>query len=174
MKTPNTQYLEIEIKYRLKNPAELRTRLKRLGAKYLGLDTERNELYDTPARALKKGGCALRVRDTGKADALLTYKGPASKGPVKRRLEIETHVGVAAIRRILPLLGYVPRFRYDKTRETYRLGKCLVTIDKLKGRGMYSEIEGPRAAILKLEKTLGFTPADREDRTYAQILASAR
>lgn len=165
---------ETEIKYRLKDPAALAARLKRLGARSLGVDVERNDLYDTPARELKKGGRALRVRDTGAADALLTYKGPASKGPVKRRLEIETRVSAAAIRRILPLLGYSPRFRYDKTRHTYRLGKCLVTIDRLKGHGVWSEIEGPRAEILKLEKALGFTAADREERTYAQIVAARR
>jgi adenylate cyclase class 2 len=163
-------HYEIEIKYRLKDPRALRTRLKKLGAKKLGVDSERNELYDDAAGGLKKRGCALRVRQTQSDKALLTYKGPVSKGPVKRRLEIETDADPAAIRRILVYLGFQPKLRYDKVRETYGLRSCLVTIDRLKGHGFFSEIEGPRAAILKLEKALGFEVRDREDRTYAQIV----
>ncbi len=161
---------EIEIKYRLRDPKALRARLKQLGAKRLAVDSERNELYDHAVLGLKKRGCALRVRQTGPKQALLTYKGPASKGAVKRRLEIETAVDPDAIRPILARLGFEPKLRYDKIRETYRLKSCLVTVDQLKGHGFFSEIEGPRAAILKLEKALGFTVADREDRTYAQIV----
>ena len=161
---------EIEIKYRLKDPVALRRRLKSLGARKLGEDQERNELYDDGGLRLKKAGCALRVRDTGKSTAVLTYKGPASKGPIKKRLEIETHVDTSAIRQILKYLGFKTQLRYDKVRETYQLKKCLVTIDFLKGHGAFSEIEGPRAQILQLEKALGFTMKDREDRTYAQIV----
>lgn len=160
---------EIEIKYRLKDPAALRTALKRLGAKRLGVDSERNELYDHAALGLKKRGCALRVRQTGPGKGILTYKGPASRGPVKRRLEIETAVDPEAVRQMLARLGFQSKLRYDKVRETHELGNCLVTVDRLKGHGYFAEIEGPRARILKLERSLGFKPSDREERTYAQI-----
>jgi adenylate cyclase class 2 len=166
--------IEVEIKYRLKDPRALRARLTKLGARKLGTDSERNELYDDAAGGLKKRGCALRVRQTQSDKALLTYKGPASKGPVKRRLEIETAADPAAIRSILTHLGFLPKLRYDKVRETYQLRGCLVTVDRLKGHGFFSEIEGPRPAILRLEKALGFTPGDREDRTYAQIVKGSR
>ncbi len=162
--------IEIEIKYRLKDPAALRARLKKLGAKKLSVDSERNDLYDDAMSGLKKRGCALRVRQTQSDKALLTYKGPSTKGPIKRRLEIETEADPRAIRQILLHLGFLLRLRYDKIRETYRLKGCLVTVDKLKGHGLFSEIEGPRAAILRLEKALGFTAQDREDRTYSQIV----
>lgn len=164
---------EIEVKYRLKDPRALRVFLRKLGARSLGTDVERNELYDHAELELRRRGCALRIRETGKPQALLTFKGPASQGPVKKRLEIETLVDARAMRGILKALGFRMRLRYDKTRETYRLRGCLVTIDRLKGHGFFSEIEGPRAAILKLEKALGFLPKDREDRTYAQIVRPA-
>ncbi len=148
--------IEIEKKYRLtpERLGPLRRRLKEAGAEGRGIaEFEENVIYTGPG--LDPRLRVLRLRRKG-ARALFTFKERDLSGsPVKRQREEETEVAdAAALAAILEALGYRPALVYEKRRETWRLAGTEVVIDELPF-GLFVEIEGEEADILKAEKLLG-------------------
>src|SRR5258707_13687410 len=87
-------------------------------------------LLDTANEDLRKRRSALRVR-TDDGGSLLTFKGPVQPALVKVREELETIVGDAYV--LLPVLdelGFHVGFRYQKYREEFAVGDCLVPLDE--------------------------------------------
>jgi predicted adenylyl cyclase CyaB len=162
-------FFEIEQKYRLKDPARIRTILKKIGATRLGSGVEANEFYDRNS-FFRKQRFALRLRRFGRGPATLTLKGPRIKARFTKRVEIETPVDFAAARAFLNLLGCRVLRRYSKKRELYKLGKTIVTVDFLKKFGWFLEIEGRPQSIKMIGKKLGLRDKDREERSYLQML----
>ena len=161
---------EIEQKYRLKNPAVVRSILRRLGAKRIRSGFESNELFDFEGM-LRLHASVLRLRRYGKEkQGLLTFKGPCLKSRYKKRVEIETLVPWAKARVLLRSAGFKAVRRYFKKREEFVLGKAHVTLDQLLKKGWFLEIEGPPALIPGIQKKLGLSANDREERTYPEIL----
>lgn len=161
---------EIEQKFRVKNPAEMRRRIKRLKAKKICSGFEENQVFDLSR--LRVPGI-LRLRKSGEKGKL-TFKGPRMAGVYKKRVEIETSVDYKTMDAIFKSLKWKPFFHYEKTREEYKLGKIFITLDYLKGKGWFVEIEASVAEIKKIAAKLGFTNADREERTYLEILGYKR
>ncbi|MFQ5591832.1 MAG: class IV adenylate cyclase [Phycisphaerae bacterium] len=56
--------LETEIKVRVESHDPVRTRLRSLGAKFLGRVLESNTIFDRPDGSLRRRGCGLRLRQT--------------------------------------------------------------------------------------------------------------
>jgi predicted adenylyl cyclase CyaB len=162
-------FFEIEQKYRLEDPAKIRTILKKLGARRIASGVETNEFYDR-GDFLGKQKVALRLRRFGNGPATLTLKGPRIKARFTKRMEIETPVDIAAARALLKFLGCQVLRRYSKKRELYELGETAVTVDFLKKFGWFLEIEGRPQSIKRIEKKLGFQDKDREERSYLQLL----
>ena len=103
---------------------------------------ERNDVFDTPECALRKGGALLRVRQAGRA-ITLTYKGPAAVSRYKSREELETRVpDAASIAAIFERLGFRPIFRYEKYRTEYGHpeGGGVATLDETP-IGVFMELE---------------------------------
>ena len=158
---------EVEQKYRISDPAAFRKKILSLKAKKISNGHEENEVFNL--KPFKKPGILrLRKKDGGKG--VLTFKGPRLRSRFKKRLEIETPVDYKNARMIFELLGWKPACFYSKTREEYRVGKAFVTLDYLKKHGWFAEIEAPAVVIPVLERKLGLTRADRENRTYLEIL----
>ncbi len=164
---------EVEQKYRIKNPAPIRRALRGLKAKKISAGAEHNTLYDSAGR-LRKRETVLRLRLAPGGKGLLTFKGPRLKGAYKKRVEMETAVDHARMKKILELLGFRPAASYSKYREEYKLGRHHVTIDRLSGKGWFLEIEGAAGGIGRIAKALGLKSKDREDRTYLEILANRK
>ena len=163
---------EIEQKYRIQDPARVRNLLRRLGAKKIRAGSESNELFDLH-EMLRSQASILRLRRHGNARAgILTFKGPQLKGPYKKRREIETPVDWAAARALLKAAGFQAVAGYSKRREEYSLRQAHVTLDHLTRFGWFLEIEGKPAQIAVLEKKLGFSKKNREERTYLEILGT--
>src|SRR3954447_9626175 len=104
--------VEREIKLRFETPDEAREAVLGLGATTLrGRRLQEDALLDTAEGALKRRGCALRVRaEAGRH--FLTFKGPAQPSVMKLREEIETLVGDSAlVTDILQELGFQIWFR---------------------------------------------------------------
>jgi predicted adenylyl cyclase CyaB len=166
--------VEIEVKIRIPDPKAFRETLARAGAR---LERERrsedNTLYDFRSGELKKKGRALRLRET-EARASLTFKGPRQKSRrFKVREEFETEVRNAKqLRRILRGLGLVPAFRYHKVRTVFRKGNVKVCLDET-AVGNFVELEGERSDIVKLAKSLGFSPADMIKQDYVELFQEA-
>jgi predicted adenylyl cyclase CyaB len=162
-------FFEIEQKYRLKDPAKARELLRSMGAGRIASGVESNEFYDK-GDFLKKQRIALRLRRFGKRPATLTLKGPRVRSRFTKRVEIETSINPATAKAFLEFLGCRVCRRYSKRRELYKLGGVLVTLDFLEKFGWFLEIEGRSQAIRSLERKLGLTRADREERSYLHML----
>lgn len=187
--------LEIEIKLRVSDAPAARRRLRRLKAQPLGRIYEQNTLFDTPENTLGRSGRLLRVRhvrrtDRGAARAasrgrrgsklaagVLTFKAPAEGGRYKARQEIEVAIAPAdRAERILERLGYRPWFRYEKYRTTFRLPglpQLSVELDETP-IGVFFELEGPKDAIDRGARRLGYGPEDYLNVSYYELFLQAR
>ena len=170
---------EIEIKIRLDDPGPLRTGLRELSVARHTHVLETNRIFDTPDRRLLASDCGLRIRESRPLDGgsplqpTLTFKGPREPGPVKSRAELETPVADAqTLADILQRLGFREVIRYEKRRETWRLGDCEVCLDELPRLGWYVEIEGPRTeAVETARRQLNLTDRPPLRETYVELAA---
>ena len=149
--------IEVEKKYRLtpERVEPLRLRLKEVGAEDgAAAEFEENVIYTGPGLDPARRVLRLRRKEGGRS--LFTFKERDLSGsPVKRQREEETGVSDAdALAAILEALGYRPALVYEKRRETWRLAGTEVVIDELPF-GLFVEIEGDEADILRAEKLLG-------------------
>ena len=157
--------LEVEVKLGFATIAEATSRLGRLPAALeRARRLERNEIFDTPDRALSRGARLLRLREVD-GQGLLTWKEPAAgQAPglrAKVRHEIETELSSpAALRAVLERLGYVVVYRYEKFRsdllwEDPETGKPLaISLDETP-IGIYVELEGPKESIDRAAGLMG-------------------
>jgi adenylate cyclase class 2 len=134
---------------------------------------EDNLLLDDEVFTLRRSGRVLRLRRSGGA-AVLTFKGPGQEvAGVKSRAEVETGVADAdAIERLLAGIGLLPRFRYQKYRETYRLADVEIVIDETP-IGTFLEIEGPAEGIHGAAAALGYARSDYVLLSYPALHAAA-
>lgn len=171
--------LEIEIKLKLDDPHGLRARLRAAGAASTGQSViELNQIFDTSDEALRRQGCALRIRQAtpaggGAATAILTYKSAGGDSEFKAREELETTVGDPAVMvSVLARLGYREVIVYEKRRETWHVGECEVVIDELPRLGWFAEIEGPSdGALRSCRSLLGLDDAKAERDSYIALTA---
>lgn len=163
------KFLEIEQKYRLKDPPAVRALLKKAGAKKIRQGTEFNEFFDKNG-FLRDQKTALRLRRHGNGPAVLTLKGPRQKSRFSKRMEVETPVDYKAAKALLSFFGCARVMHYKKKRESYRLGRALVTLDFLSGFGWFLEVEARPREILRTAAQLGLRPSDRETRSYLSMM----
>lgn len=165
---------ETEVKLRVSDLGALRRRLLTLGAR---LERERhledNVLLDDAQGSLRARGSVLRLRRTAHG-AVLTFKGPREEaGGLKSREEREVAIGDApGLAGILRRLGYEPRFRYQKYRESWLLRGQLVELDETPV-GTFVEIEGDAAGIHAVAGDLGYGPRDYLSDSYVSLFFAA-
>jgi predicted adenylyl cyclase CyaB len=159
--------LETEIRFELKDYKQLKSRLRKIGAKFLERERIVDENFTLKTRNFWKTVECLRIRSDGKSkEALLTYK-PSGKRYSKFLSVNEINVKVSdkeALKKIFSYLGIVPlphASKVEKVRETYKLGNFLIVIDHVKGIGKFVEIECTRKRnvkkkLLEIAKKLGF------------------
>lgn len=162
--------LEIEIKLRVGPLAPWREKLVALGAEAKcprGL--ERNLVFDTPRRRLKKNGILLRLRRSP-GRSVLTMKLPA-RGDAGYKVRQETEADVsdfAAMAGILGGIGFQPFFTYEKYREVFRVAGVGVMLDETP-IGNFLEIEGDPAGIDAVAARLGFSRGDYITDSYHRL-----
>ena len=165
---------EIEVKFPLRDRAELTRKLHELGGQRLYPETFEDNIVLDRRGELRTRGALLRVRKFGKY-ALATFKGPmAIEGGVKSREEVQT--GVESFERAIQLfdaLGYKPVFRYQKFREVWRIKEVEVVLDRTP-IGDYFEIEGPMDVIRGIASDLGMNMDQAIRQTYADLYRVAR
>lgn len=168
---------EVEIKLKVDTHDAVRARLKQLGAEPAGRVLEINHIFDNAERTLLATDRGLRVRecrdDAGALRrAILTFKGPRQPGAIKRREEIELTIDdPETAAELLRQLGYVEAVRFEKRRETWRLGPCLVELDEVPYLGLYLEIEGPdEATIEHARQQLGLAGVPQVRGSYIGLL----
>ncbi|CAM2057272.1 adenylate cyclase, class 2 [Desulfovibrionales bacterium] len=154
--------LETEVKFYPVDLDRVRACCQEAGGEGLGRYLERNEVFDTVDRALRDRDILLRLRQERGQGAKLTLKLAShdfqGEKAVQAKICEEYEVGVAEVgsmASILTGLGYKMVFRYEKIRETWRLGRVLVCLDRLPF-GDYLELEGPLADLKSVAGLLGF------------------
>ena len=152
--------LEREVKLRFESAEAARAAVMATGATPIhGRRLQEDCLLDTANEDLRKRRSALRVRmDDG--GSLLTFKGPVQPALVKVREELETIVGDAyVLLRVLEELGFHVWFRYQKYREEFAIGDCIVAVDETPV-GVFVEIEGGEQDIADVAEALGRGTSD--------------
>lgn len=134
--SPAPAGVEREIKLPVPDLDEVRLRLQAAGAELVTPNGfERNQVFDrrepSSQETLRAAGRLLRLRQDA-AGVRLTYKGVARfERGAKIREERELVVDDAATaERLLAGLGFRPVRRYEKWRETWRLERVAVTLDR--------------------------------------------
>lgn len=169
---------ELEAKMRVESHAPVRERLETAVAEYLGTVIETNCILDRPDGSLLSEGKGLRVRacrvlEGRPVPATITYKGPRIEGDLKHREEIETAVGDwRATVELLEALAFEERISFEKKRESWRLGHCLIELDTVPCLGTFVEIEGPdEATIHDVRRLLNLEHAALINDNYIHMLA---
>lgn len=157
------------------SPAEAKTLLEANGyraATPRALETD--QLFDRASGEVQRADQVLRLRrvqSTEGSQAIVTYKGPATREVHKSREEIEFHVSDPdAFTAVLLRLGYQPGFRYEKFRTEFRElnGPGVVTLDET-AIGVFLELEGPAYWIDATAQRLGFPQAAYLTASYARL-----
>lgn len=161
--------LEQEVKLAFASPEAARQAVQRAGGRLVRsrrlID---DRLFDDLEGTLAESGSALRLRLDGER-AFVTWKGPAERGPVKSREELETQVHDGqTLFAMLNALGYQQRFRSQKYREDYDLLGAAVTVDETPF-GCFVEVESTPALIATVSETLGRSPADYRLESYPTL-----
>jgi len=162
---------EREIKLRVSGPEAAREAVARLGGTISRRrHFEDNVLFDDGRGRLNGGGCVLRLRRRSPGSAVLTFKGEKSVvDGVRSRPETESEVADPdAVQSILAGLGFEPRFRYQKFRESFAWRDVEVEIDETP-IGTFLEIEGPIATIHAAAEALGRRPEDYITDSYVGL-----
>ena len=161
--------LETELKFYCSDFKELRDKLVILGADFKSRFFEENIVFDTPDRSLRSRGALLRLRSSG-ANVLCFKETLAdSNEEVKTRREIETGVeDFGKTRSILEGLGYRAVLFYEKVREKWLTGTCVVCLDKLPF-GNFVEMEGLQDEIYRCASHLGLLKKDSTAKSYHEL-----
>jgi adenylate cyclase class 2 len=174
--------LEIEIKLKVDSHEAVVGKLKALGAEHAGTARETNVFFDRPDGSLRRVDCGLRVRftvplgtqpgQTAKETALLTFKGPAGTTGLRSREALDLRM--TPTDQVVPLLealGFKRVFLFEKNRDSWRLGGCLVELDVLPHFGSFLEIEGPsEAAVHAVQERLGLGQLAAHEESYARMV----
>ena len=152
--------IEREVKLRFEHPEAARAALLQAGATPLRCRRlQEDALLDTDDEALRRRGCALRIR-TESGKSILTFKGPVMPGRMKVREEHETMLGDGAVlQHVFEELGLHVWFRYEKYREEFPAEEVTIAVDETP-LGTFVEIEGGEHGILALTAALGRSPEE--------------
>ena len=159
---------EIEMKVQLKNPADLRKKLKELGAEYIGKEKQINITFDSSYFRNVELEKFLRLRKTEK-NTILTFKGkdePNTNAKIREEIEVKVD-DFDKMLEILTLLGFVVKIRYEKNRETFHFDGGEVVIDEFPKLGWFCEIEArSESDIMKIAEKLSIDPKELTNKTY--------
>lgn len=172
--------IEIEIKAKIENEEELRDKLKELGVEKKGKVFEEDIYFQHPSKDFAKSDEALRLRKSIEKSKeknerfFLTYKGKKIDDKTKTREEITIEIdSFEKAKKILEKLGFREVAKIKKSRELYKLGEYLISIDDVVSLGKFAEIEKRSESysaeeMLALMKKLGLKESIRE--SYLELL----
>ena len=150
--------MEVESKYHVDAPEQLRQLLQRHGWDQTGVEEHHDVYYNHPCKDLAQTGEALRVRQI---DGLghLTYKGPKLPGVIKAREELEWRLGDddsdgAKTRRLLETLEFRRVAVVRKQRWIHHHDHddtLVVVLDLVESVGWFAEIESVVSGLKEVE-----------------------
>lgn len=180
--------IEVEVKFAVPSPADLRTLILRTFDVDGGtLCEESDEYFQHPCRDFDQTDEALRIRRSDQT-ITFTWKGPRLDALTKTREEREISFDAAdpdnqesGLRSILTALGFSSAGRVHKRRELFSVSwqqhAVTISFDQVTGLPPFVELEivceetqRPEAteALLSLAKTLGLGQSER--RSYLEMV----
>lgn len=164
---------EIELKFRVHDPARLRSRIEQLACRPVSERTfESNTLYDTPDRKLRARTELLRIREYGPRWTLTHKRLPdvvEHAARYKHRVETETEVADGnALAEVFTHLGFAPVFRYEKYRAEWECDGGHIVLDETP-IGVYAELEGRPDWIDRMMERLGVPEEDTTTLSYGAL-----
>ena len=190
---------EVELKFRVEDPAALDRKLIALAARFRDPVTQVDRYFAHPSRDFVRTDEALRLRQTGD-DVAITWKGPRIDTATKTRRELELDLaplspaagrppgGAATIERwteLLEALGFRRVREVVKRRRPARVpwqgAEVDLALDSVVGLGEFVELEllaregevpMAQACILALAEELGCGTPER--RSYLELLLLQR
>ncbi|MBB5159655.1 class IV adenylate cyclase [Saccharopolyspora phatthalungensis] len=140
------QYIEIEKKFALPDPAALKAKLEQLGAKPSEPTRQVDAYYNAPHRDFLAPEAIsewLRIRTEDRGSSINFKRWHPVDALIKTHAdEYETKIDdVEAIRRLLEALDFRPLVTVDKTREEYKLPDIEVVFDHVVDAGDFVEFE---------------------------------
>lgn len=127
---------ELEVKVLNIDLAEIESKLKKLGAEYLGKEFQTNTLIDTGENFIENELDAyMRIRETnflsgGETTITLTMKKNINREGIRENLEINTDISDKnAMLEIFKSLGYSVKEEGTKERISYKLGNIRFDLD---------------------------------------------
>ena len=137
--------IEVEVKASVKDFADVREKLKILGAVKIKKEHQTDVYYNAPHKDFGETDEALRIREIpedGEKRIILTYKGAKLDNVSKTRKEIEVDVSDAKnTALILENLGFRRAAMVKKDRDIFHIDKFIVTLDMVYDVGNFVEIE---------------------------------
>jgi len=177
---------EVEQKYRVADPEQVRRLFAELGAVDGGCVVQVDTYYAHPNRDFAATDEALRIRRVGDEN-FITYKGPKLDATTKTRREIEFDIaagesGAERCNQLLQALGFQRVAEVSKSRQISRLqrGKYLIelAVDDVQDVGSFVELEigvaqesaldKAREALAALASELGLVDVERQ--SYLEML----
>ena len=160
--------LECELKFLDADLEGLSRRLADADGACAGRYLESNLVFDYPDRSLKAAGILLRLRDKQGRAVLTVKRPPEEEGPSALKVfeEIESEVEeFDTVRKALEIVGFRVAFAYEKVREKWTYGGCVVCLDRLPF-GDFVEIEGEEPSVMRCAQDLGLAGNPTSKETY--------
>jgi adenylate cyclase class 2 len=166
--------LEIEVKFLLNNPENIRQRILKAGAVSSGRVFETNIRFEDTDKKLIRQNSLLRLRHD--KTSTLTFKSQAGTPDDQFKIHREIEVQVSdfqAMTAILESLGYHKEQIYEKYRETFELEGTLLCLDTMPF-GDFLEIEGDQENIRAAADKFGLQWEDRILNNYLGLFVLLR
>jgi len=180
--------LEVELKFRLPDAANMETLLRQRGAIETGTEIQTDRYFNHPSRDFRSTDEAFRVRTSGNENCI-TYKGAVLGTAAKTRHEIEIGFAdgsqtVLQLMDVLRLLSFRFVREVEKSRRSFTLQANGYTfelaVDTVPGLGTFLEIElladsdqrhVAEQAVWELARSLELTTSEK--RSYLDLLLEA-
>lgn len=165
--------LEVEVKFLVADLPALRQRILSLNIPlHIPRTFEQNLRWDNSWDGLLRKGQLLRLRQDSRIR--LTFKGTAhssSSNQLKVREEVEIELdNFEKMATILERIGFTPRQRYEKYRETFRANGVEIVLDELPF-GNFVELEGDETAIRQMAEKLNLAWSERILDNYLLLMS---
>ncbi len=172
--TETLSHLEVEVKFHLSRPSDMRQRLDAIGATVQDKVFETNVRFEDQDCSLIKKSQLLRLRQD--KTCRLTFKCPSRENDSECKIYQELEVGVSDLETmtaILNALGYQGVQVYEKWRQTFKWGNVVICMDTMP-YGDFLEIEGPQTSIQAAAKALDLSWGKRILGNYLAIFEILR
>jgi adenylate cyclase class 2 len=175
---------EIEVKARVRNPAELTANIEKLGIQLGDVITQSDTIFvphEIMALPTEKGVPVLRIRQQGEK-IILTMKIRLTNGLDKQESETEI-TNPVGMKEIILATGFKEIESFTKKRRKGKYNNWEICVDEVEGLGNFVEVEqlsedGDSEQIQKelfnFLQGLGITEADREHFGYDVLIWQAR